>query len=45
MRHPRAPKWLKRSLWLIALWVLGVAALGGLALLLKWAMRAAGLGG
>lgn len=35
--------WLRRSGWLLALWIGGVAALGVVALLLRLAMRAAGM--
>lgn len=45
MKDDRAARWFKRGLWLLALWALGVIAVGTLAMLLKWSMRAAGLGG
>jgi hypothetical protein len=35
--------WLRRAGWLVALWLAGVAALGVVALLLRIAMRAAGM--
>jgi hypothetical protein len=35
--------WLRRVGWLVALWLAGVAALGVVALLLRIAMRAAGM--
>lgn len=36
--------WTRRLAWLAALWAGGVAALGVVAALLKWLMRAVGLG-
>lgn len=43
--HDEAPhaSWWKRIGWLVTIWVLSVAALGVVALLLKWMMRAVGL--
>lgn len=35
--------WLRRLGWMLALWLGGVAALGLVALLLRMAMRAAGM--
>jgi Protein of unknown function (DUF2474) len=35
--------WWRRIGWLIFIWALSVAVLGGVALLLKWMMRAVGL--
>jgi hypothetical protein len=43
MARRAAPLWLRRLGWLAALWTLGVAALGVLALLLRFLMQAAGL--
>lgn len=45
MHGDRPPSWVRRVLWLIALWLLGVAAAGALALVLKWSLRTVGLGG
>jgi hypothetical protein len=39
--NPRRP-WLRRFGWLMALWLLGVAAVGGAAMLLRWLMRLSG---
>jgi hypothetical protein len=36
------PRWLRRIGWLLVLWVLGVAAVGAAALLLRWLMRLSG---
>ena len=44
MNQDRTARWVKRGLWLIALWMLGVAAVGIVTLLLKWGMGAAGIG-
>jgi hypothetical protein len=41
-KAPHAPWW-KRLGWLLLIWALSVAALGAVALLLRAAMRAAGL--
>ncbi|WP_395666819.1 DUF2474 domain-containing protein [Methylocella sp.] len=35
--------WLRRALWLVAIWAMSVAALGVVALLLRLVMTAAGL--
>jgi hypothetical protein len=39
----RAPTWLRRLLWMFALWAAGVAALGVIVLLLRGAMHAVGM--
>ena len=31
--------WLQRIGWLVGLWLLGVAAVGAMAMLLRWLMR------
>jgi len=35
--------WIRRVGWLVALWFGGVAALGVVALVLRWGMHAAGM--
>jgi hypothetical protein len=40
---PRARLWLGRAGWMVLLWAGGVAALGLVALLLRFLMRAAGM--
>ena len=43
--HPGSPRrrWLQRLAWLAALWFAGVAGMGLVTLMLRAAMRAAGL--
>lgn len=38
------PLWLRRSLWLLAIWVASVAVMGVLALLMRGVMQLIGLG-
>ncbi len=42
---PRAPLWLRRIGWLVAIWTGSVAALAFVALLFRLIMNAAGLNG
>lgn len=42
-RAPAYRTWAGRVLWLLALWVGGVAAIAIITAVLKWIMRAAGL--
>jgi hypothetical protein len=39
----RPPTWLRRLFWMVALWFVGVAALGAVVLLLRGAMHVAGM--
>ena len=37
------PSWLRRLVWLVAIWLASVLALGAVALAFRWLMSAAGL--